>query len=232
MEKRIVALVPMRHQSERVPGKNYRLFDGRPLYHHIINTLLGCPLISGIMIDTDSPFILEDAARNFPSVHLIERPVHIRGGDVPMNTILLHDVMQIEADWYLQTHSTNPLLRSETVTAAINTFFSKLPEYDSLFSVTRMQTRFWDDKGRPLNHDPNILIRTQDLPPIFEENSNIYIFNRQNLEQRKNRIGQRPLMFEIDRIEAVDIDEELDFKIAEFLWKQRREGAREGKQEG
>ncbi len=222
MSTRIVAIVPMRHKSERVSEKNFRSFNGRPVFNYIISTLLECPLISEIMIDTDSPFILEDAAKNFPTVCLIERPEHLRAGDIPMNTILLHDVTLIETDWYLQTHSTNPLLRTDTITTAINTFLSKLPEYDSLFSVTRIQSRFWNEMGRPINHDMNILLRTQDLPPIFEENSNLYIFNRKNLESRHNRIGKRPLMFEIDRLEALDIDEDMDFLIAEFLYKQRR----------
>ena len=222
MSSRIVALVPMRHSSERVPGKNYRLFNGRPLYHYIISTLIDCPLISEIMIDTDSPLILKDAAKNFPAVRLIERPEHLRSGETPMNEVLLHDVTQIDADWYLQTHSTNPLLSAGTVTKAIDTFLNKLPDHDSLFTVTCIQSRLWDKTAKPINHDPNILLRTQDLPPIFEENSNIYIFNRGNLESRNNRIGQRPLMFEIDRLEALDIDEESDFQIAEFLYQQRR----------
>jgi len=217
MKNKVVALVPMRHDSERVPGKNYRPFNGRPLYHHVINSLLKCHLISDILIDTDSHFILEDAAKNFPSVRLIERPEYLRGGDVPMNTILLHDVTQIEAEWYFQTHSTNPLLRSGTIETAINAFLSQLPEYDSLFSVTRVQTRFWDPQMKPVNHDPSLLLRTQDLPPVFEENSNIYIFNRHGLESRQNRIGKKPLMFEIDQLESWDIDEEIDFEIAEFL---------------
>lgn len=220
MNSKIAALVPMRHSSERVSGKNYRPFNGRPLYHYIINTLLDCSLISEIIIDTDSPFILEDAAKNFPSIKLIERPEHLRAGEIPMNDILLHDVAQIDADWYLQTHSTNPLLSAETVTKAIETFLNKSTDYDSLFTVTRVQCRLWDKSGKPINHDPDILLRTQDLPSIFEENSNIYIFNRSTLESRRNRIGKRPLMFEIDRFEALDIDEELDFMIAELLYKQ------------
>lgn len=222
MSVKIAAFVPMRHSSERVPGKNYRPFNGSPLYHHIIRTLLACPSISEIMIDTDSPLILEDAGRNFPSVRLIERPERLRGGDVPMNTILLHDVSQVDADWYLQTHSTNPLLRGATVERAIKTFMDGLPKHDSLFSVTRVQTRFYDEQGRPVNHNPLELIRTQDLPPLFEENSNIYIFNKANLETKGHRIGDRPLMFEIGRLEAVDIDEEPDFLMAEFLDKLRK----------
>lgn len=218
MKNKIIALVPMRHESERVPGKNYRLFNGRPLYHYIVRSLLKCRFISDILIDTDSPFILEDAEKHFPSVHLIERPDHLRGGDIPMNAILLYDVTQIDGDWYFQTHSTNPLLRSETITSAIKTFFSRLPEYDSLFSVTPIQTRLWDAQTRPINHDPSLLLRTQDLPPIFEENSNIYIFKRPNLESMQNRIGKKPLMFEIDLLESWDIDEEIDFGIAEYLF--------------
>ena len=228
MSTRIAAFVPMRHSSERVSGKNYRPFAGRPLYHYIIETLLNCPLIDEIMIDTDSPFIMEDAAKLFPSIKLHERPEEIRGGDVPMNTILLHDTELVEADWYLQTHSTNPLLKSETITRAIETFLKKLPEYDSLFSVTPTRTRFWDAEGKPVNHDPSELIRTQDLAPIYEENSNIYIFSRETLVERGNRIGARPLMFEMDRLEAVDIDEEEDFLMAELLYKLREKGQSKG----
>lgn len=212
----------MRHSSERAAGKNYRSFHGKPLYHHIVQTLLDCHYVISVLIDTDSPFILDDAKKHFPTVRLVERPVFLRGGEVPMNDVLLHDVTQIEADWYLQTHSTNPLLKTETITRAIRTFLQKLPEYDSLFSVTKVQKRFWDKDGKPVNHDPNVLTRTQDLPPLFEENSNIYIFNRKNLEERKNRIGKNPLMFEMEKIEAIDIDDEEDFTLAEVLYEKIR----------
>jgi len=95
------------------------------------------------------------------------------------------------------------------------------PAYDSLFSVTRLQTRLWDGLARPLNHNPAILLRTQDLPPIFEENSCIYLFSRQTLELRRNRIGERPYLFEIEATEAMDIDEEHDFLIANLLLEHR-----------
>ena len=75
--------------------------------------------------------------------------------------------------------------------------------------------------GRPVNHNPAILLQTQDLPPIYEENSCIYIFTRQDLLKRRNRLGERPYLFEIDAAEAWDIDEELDFKISELLMSQR-----------
>ena len=221
MEKRVVALVPMRHHSERVPGKNYRSFAGKPLYHHIINSLLSCPLIHQVVIDTDSPIIMKDTSERFPQVQVIERPEHLRADTISMNDVLLNEVKMVEADFYLQTHSTNPLLRSETISNAIDVFLNNYPMYDSLFSVTKIRTRLWDSLAMPINHNPTILLRTQDLPPVYEENSCIYIFTRNTLESRHNRIGERPLMFEIDPIEACDIDEELDFRIAESLYKER-----------
>lgn len=217
MNANIVALVPMRHSSERVPGKNYRNFAGRPLYHYIISSLLSCPEIKKIVVDTDSPIIKDGLAENYPQVMAIDRPEHLRDGTTPMNDVLLHDVTQINADYYLQTHSTNPLLRAETISRAIQVFLDNHPMYDSLFSVTRAQTRLWDSIARPINHNSAILLRTQDLPPVYEENSCIYIFSRDILETRHNRIGERPLMFAIGREEALDIDEEFDFKLAEIL---------------
>jgi CMP-N-acetylneuraminic acid synthetase len=218
---KIVALVPMRHHSERVPGKNYRPCAGRPLYHHVLRTLQRCTLIDEIVVDTDSPAILEGLHEDFPAVRAIERPEHLRDGAVPMNEVLLHDTGQVPADLYLQTHSTNPLLQVATVTRAIEALLASRPAYDSLFTVTRLQTRLWDALARPLNHNPAILLRTQDLPPVYEENSCLYLFTRQILESRRNRIGERPYLFEIDSLEAWDIDEEADFQIAELLLQTR-----------
>lgn len=213
----IVALVPMRHHSQRVPGKNYRLLAGKPLYQHILATLLTVPEIGQVVVDTDSEPIMEGVRQNFPQVKLLPRPAHLCADTVPMNEILLYDTAQVQADFYLQTHSTNPLLQAATISRAIQTFLSKYPRYDSLFSVTRWQTRLYDQHGRAINHNPDELLQTQDLPPVYEENSCIYIFNRQNLLKRHHRIGERPLLFEIPRLEAVDIDEEEDFVIAESL---------------
>jgi CMP-N-acetylneuraminic acid synthetase len=218
---KIAALVPMRHHSQRVPGKNYRPLAGRPLYQHIIATLLQVPHISQVVVDTDSEPVIQGLRQHFPEVLILERPAHLRADTVPMNDILLYDTSCVQADLYLQTHSTNPLLLAATIGRAIDTFERSFPAYDSLFSVTRMQTRLWDAQGQALNHDPDILLQTQDLPPVFEENSCIYMFTRRNLVERGNRLGVHPLMFEMDAAEAWDIDEELDFSITEFLMEQR-----------
>lgn len=218
---RIVALVPMRHQSERVPGKNYRPLAGKPLFHHILLALQATPQIDQIVVDTDSPTIQESLVADFPQVQFLERPEALRAGEIPMNTILLHDTAEVPADLYLQTHSTNPLLRAETISAAIEAFFAD-PEKDSLFGVTELHTRLYDAQGRAINHNPHELLRTQDLPPVYEENSCLYLFTSENLEKYDHRIGPNPILFPVPREEAWDIDEELDFQVADFLMRQRQ----------
>lgn len=218
---RFAALVPMRHHSQRVPGKNYRPLAGKPLFHHVIGSLLAVPEITEIVVDTDSEPIMDGVREHFPQVKLINRPEHLRADDVPMNNILIHDTEQVAADFYLQTHSTNPLLKPETISSAIKLLIANYPTHDSLFSVTRLQTRLYDQHGKAINHNPRELIQTQDLPAVYEENSCIYIFNRENLLAKRHRISDHPLMFEIDADEAWDIDEELDFEICDFLLKRQ-----------
>lgn len=210
----------MRHSSERVKGKNYRDFAGKPLFHRVIDTLLDCPRIDKVVIDTDSPTIEEQCAELYPSVLVLERPVHLRDGSIPMNDVLLNTCNTIDSEFYLQTHSTNPLLSPQTVNNALDTFFANYPMHDSLFTVTRLQQRLWDPLSRAINHNPAILLRTQDLPPTYIENSCMYLFTKETLAQKWNRIGDRPLMFEMEEIEAQDIDVELNFKVAEFLFKE------------
>lgn len=216
----VCAIVPMRNNSERVKGKNFRPFAGKPLYHRIIETLLDCPKIDQVVIDTDSTFIKEDTEQNFKEVLVLERPDHLRDGGIAMNDVLLNTINQVPSKFYLQTHSTNPLLSSASISKALDFYLSNYPMYDSLFTVTSVQSRFWDTMGRAINHNKDILLRTQDLPPIFEENSCLYLFTKDIIVNHHNRIGSRPSLFEIPAQEAQDIDVELDFKLAEFLFKE------------
>ena len=212
----------MRHHSQRVPGKNYRPLAGKPLYQHIIETILAVPEIDRVVVDTDSEPVMDSLRKRFPKVTIINRPEALRADDVPMNDILLYDTEQVQADFYLQTHSTNPLLRTATVSRAIEAFLAEYPQKDSLFSVTRWQTRLYDQHGKAINHDPSVLLQTQDLPPVYEENSCLYLFTRENLLKRHHRIGEHPILFEIDPDEAWDIDEEIDFEITDFLMQRKK----------
>jgi CMP-N-acetylneuraminic acid synthetase len=211
----------MRHDSVRVPQKNFRAFAGRPLYHYVIETLLGCRSVTDVVVDTDSAVIRDGLARDFPRVQVLERPAQLRADTTPMNDVLLNIVRQVEADFYLQTHSTNPLLEAATVERAIAMLAGAYPAHDSLFSVTRLHARLWDELVRPINHNPAILLRTQDLPPVYEENSCLFLFTAEGLQAHRNRIGSRPMLLEMDPREAWDIDELSDFELGEMLYRQR-----------
>lgn len=217
--KQLTALLPMKGHSERVPNKNMKLFCGYPLYHRIVTVLLNAKSISSIVINTDSDVIKEDVKKNFDNLTLIDRPVDIQGDYVPMNDIISHDISELEGDYFLQTHSTNPLLKSSTIDKAVELFFNNLNNYDSLFSVTKLQARLFNKLIQPINHNPQELIRTQDLEPLYEENSNFYIFSRKSFfESGNNRIGLTPNTFSIDKTEAIDIDDEQDFLLAETIF--------------
>ncbi len=221
MAERFTALVPMKGHSERIPGKNLRPLHDRPLCFHVLEVLSALPEVERIVVNTDSDEIAA-ACREAFAVTIHERPVAIRGDDVSMNLIIAHDLSLLpETDLFIQTHATNPLLTLPTVTAAMTAWHAGRERFDSLFSVTRHQSRFYDAGGRPLNHDPGELLRTQDLPPLLEENSCFYLFSRASFSRTGRRIGERPLLFAIDPLEAIDIDEESDWRLAEALLRLR-----------
>lgn len=218
---KITALVPMKGHSERVPNKNIRLLAGKPTFHWIIESLEKSRYIGEIVINTDSEEIAKSALDNF-KVIILKRPEYLLGDMVSIQPLIEYDLSQTNGEYYLQTHSTNPLVRPETIDRAIEAFFLQ-KKHDALFSVTPVKTRFYWPDGTGINHDPKHLIRTQDLKPIYEENSCLYIFSKETNMKTKNRLGSNPMMFPIDRLEAVDIDDIEDFYFAEFLLKRRME---------
>lgn len=220
---RTVAIVPMRGGSERVPGKNTRLLGDRPLFGHILSTLSSVGGISEIVVDSDSQAILARVADAFPSVTLVLRPPELGEGHVSMNQVLLNTLNHVEATTVVQVHSTSPFLRAATIQAALSRLAAN-SNYDSAFGVTRLHARFWDHNGLPMNHDPAVLLRTQDLAPVFLENSTLYVFNVQRFRESESRVGRHPLMIHVNSLEATDIDTEEDFLNAERIWNIRNFG--------
>lgn len=219
---KITALLPMKGHSERVPDKNLKLFAGKPLYHAVMKTLLACDYIGQVAVNTDSDRIKADLQANFPEVIIIDRPTELQGDMVPMNDIIGYDMAQLEGDLFLQTHSTNPMLSANTLNEACQEFLNRPDDKDSMFSVTRWQTRLYWEDGTAVNHNPQELLRTQDLPPVFEENSNFFLFTRESFKASGGkRIGNSPMMFAMNKLEAVDIDEPEDFVLAEVLYQKR-----------
>lgn len=210
----IVALMPLKAQSVRVPRKNFRNFKGRPLVRWMLDSLLSLDQIEKVVINTDARADLaEVGVTDSDRVLLRDRPAQLCGNEVSMNLVLANDLENVVADTYVMTHTTNPLLSSKTVAAALAAY--EREDCDSLFSVNLHQTRFYRADGSAVNHDPDNLLPTQDLEPWFEENSNLYIFSRDSFTATRARIGKRPHMFLTPRLEALDIDTLEDWRMAE-----------------
>ena len=227
MEKKtkVIALLPMKGNSERVPNKNLKLFNGKPLYQWTLSQLQNSRYIDEIIINTDSPKIENSIADlNLENVIIHHRPDVLKGDSVSMNKIILHDLENSNADIYIQTHTTNPLLKSDSIDSLIEEMFSLVndnkPYYDSIFSVNKLQSRFYNSSNQAINHNPDDLIPTQDLDPVYEENSCIYIFTKESFYNSNNkRIGANPKMMSINPLESLDIDTIEDFIIAQAIHK-------------
>ncbi|MEM1381204.1 MAG: acylneuraminate cytidylyltransferase family protein [Pseudomonadota bacterium] len=221
--RRVTALLPMKAHSARVTSKNFRDIAGKPLFRWILDTLLVSNAIDQVVINTDARSILSDNGLNHGDaegrVLIRDRKDEICGDFVSMNLVLADDIANVPSDIYVMTHTTNPLLSTETIDAMLAQYSeaNASGNADSLFSVNQHQTRFYTPEGAPINHDPQNLIRTQDLPPYYEENSVFYIFTGDSFAATNARIGEKPSMYVTPPLESVDIDEPEDWFMAESL---------------
>lgn len=218
----------MKANSQRVKGKNFRPLHGRPLFRWILDSLLALDEVDRVVINTDARAILaENGLTDGPRVTIRDRRADLCGDTVSMNLILADDIAAVAADTYLMTHTTNPMLSPATIRAALAAYRAGVAAgtADSLFTVNRIQTRFYRADGSPVNHDPANLIQTQDLEPWFEENSNLYVFSRESFAAANARIGRRPILHVMDRLEAIDIDTPEDWALAEAVALLKARGA-------
>ncbi len=215
MSGTVDAFIPLKGHSERVPGKNLRDFGGRPLFHTIVATLQQARRVGTIYIDTDDQRIAADAEM-LDDVVVIRRRPDLIGDDVSVNLLIKAFLETHDCEHTIQTHATNPLLRAGTIDAGIDRYLSD-GSISSLFAVTRHQARFYRGDMTAINHDPSELLPTQDLAPLYMENSNFYIFSREGFFEHDRRVTDDTAMFEMDPIEAIDIDEERDFEMAQTL---------------
>ena len=217
---KIVALLPMKANSERVKGKNFRDFGGKPLFSWILDTLISVSKIDAVVINTDAREILiKNGLIESERIIIRDRKSEICGDFVSMNVIINDDIQNIDADIFLMTHTTNPFLSKKSVEVAISQFKDALNHRsaNSLFTVNKVQERFYDTNAKALNHDPERLVRTQDLEPWYKENSSLYLFTKEGFSTTYARIGSKPMMLETPLFESTDIDTPDDLDLAEAM---------------
>jgi CMP-N-acetylneuraminic acid synthetase len=218
MMARTVALLPMKAHSERVKGKNFRLLSGKPLFQWILDALLAVEEIDAVVINTDArDVLLANGLKESSRVLIRHRLPELCGDLVSMNRILEDDIRNTPADTYLMTHTTNPLISPGTIKRALEEYENREGGIDSLFSANKVQTRFYRKDASAVNHDPDNLIRTQDLEAWYEENSCLYIFSQKSFLATGARIGKKPMIFVTPALESIDIDEPDDWELAAAL---------------
>jgi CMP-N-acetylneuraminic acid synthetase len=222
---RVVALLPLKKNSVRIKNKNFINFCGKPLFKWTLDTLKSVKEIDKIVINTDAKNkLITNGLVESNRVVIRERKSKICGDHVSMNLIIEDDIKYEYSDIYLMTHTTNPLLSKKTILDCIRIFLKKTEKqkFDSLFTVNKYQTRFYDYNGKPKNHKANNLIKTQNLDPWFEENSNLYIFTKNSFKKSSSRIGNKPILFTTPKINSIDIDTSEDLELASIILKNKK----------
>lgn len=214
---KLTAVLPMRGGSKRVPRKNLRDLGGKPLFAWALEEIMSLEIVDRLVVDSEDEEILETVNELFPKIETSRRPKSLAEDHSSMIEVLKHFVDKHQSDWYLQFHSTSPFIRASEISEAWKKIKGSESDYDSAFSVSPVQARMWSKEAKPLNHNPENLLPTQELETIFVENSLFYFFSREALFSSNTRIGSKPLMFPTSELSSVDIDTEDQFILADSI---------------
>ncbi|HCA4666760.1 cytidylyltransferase domain-containing protein [Enterococcus faecium] len=210
---RIVAIVPMKLNNKRLPQKNTKAFtNGKPLCYYILSTLLKVKQIDKVYVYCSNPDIKEFIPEG---VTFLKRSSSLDQDTTSITQVLAGFTKEVEADVYVMTHTTAPFISEKSIEKGLDAVLTG--EYDSAFAAKKLQDFLWKD-GEPFNYELDNIPRTQDLPPLYEETSGFYIYNRNVMTELHRRIGKKPCIVEVGEIESVDIDEAEDFMIADAIY--------------
>lgn len=209
---KVIAFVPLKLTNERLPGKNTKLLGGvAPLYHFILNSLLEVRSIDEVYVHCS-----EEKLDDLPSgANYSRRDKNLDGDNTSIIEVAKSFASEVEADVYLMAHATAPFLRRKTLELPVDSLVSA--EFDSAMTVVSIRDFLWY-QNEPINFDPNRIPRTQDLTGVFAETTGAYAFSKEVLEKDR-RVGSNPYLLEVSRVEAVDINDELDWLLAESVFR-------------
>ncbi len=213
---RIAAFIPIKANSERVPGKNFRILNGKKLYEYILEHAVEADAFDDIYVDTNSDEIKDFAAEK--GMLVIDRKEELARNTANGNDLLLyHSEKYPQYDYYFQLFATAPYLQPETIRMCCGKLLSS-ETYDSCFTAVENHGFYWLN-GNPINYRPGILPRSQDMSPMIEESTGLYGISREALRRYHARIGAKPYIHIVSKFEAIDINTEEDLKIAEYIGK-------------
>ncbi len=206
-----IAIMPIKLNNERLPGKNTMLLGGKPLLQHQLLAVQKTGLADKIYV-----YCSDESVCSFlpEGIQFLKRSAEL---DLPTSNftqIFSAFSKEVPADIYVYVHATAPFVSTETISECIRAVQSG--EYDSAFCAVKIQDFLWKN-GEPLNFDASNIPRSQDLEPIYRETSGVYVFTREVFETWHRRIGKKPFIKEVSFKEAVDINNPEDFQLAEAL---------------
>lgn len=213
----VTAVIGIKQISQRVKNKNFKILGSKPLYSWILGTLQEIEEITEIILNIqgDKLFsLLNEKYYNNNKIKLLRRDKSLEGHETPMTEIISSSIVNAKNDTILNTHTTNPFLSQQSLSEALSKFNH---HNQPIFSVNVFQSRFYDHNIKPINHDPKLLLQTQDLNKIYEENSCFYIFDKNTFLNEKSRIFSNSVIFPLNKIESIDIDTNDDWQLAEII---------------
>jgi CMP-N-acetylneuraminic acid synthetase len=213
----VTAIIGIKEISQRVKNKNFKILGGKPLYSWILGTLQEIDEITEIILNIQGEGLFNLLNEKYSSnnnIKLLRRDKSLEGHETPMTEIISSSLNDAKNDTILNTHTTNPFLSKQSLSEALNKFNHKK---QPLFSVNVFQSRFYDHNIEPINHDPKLLLQTQDLNKVYEENSCFYIFDKDTFLNEKTRIFSNSMIFPLNKIESIDIDTNDDWQLAEIV---------------
>lgn len=208
--------IPIKSNSERVPGKNFRVLNGKKLYQYICEHVKAANVFDEVFIDTNSEEVAEYAKEQ--GFQVIPRKEELARNTANGNDLLIyHYELYPQFDYYFQLFATAPYLQPESIKNCVTSLIQS-EEYDSCFTATEHHGFFWLN-DTPINYRPGILPRSQDMKAVIEETTGLYGITKESLARYRCRIGRKPLIYLVNKFEAVDINTESDLKIAEYVGK-------------
>lgn len=208
---RIVGIMPIKLNNERLPGKNIKLLGNKPLIQYALEEIVTSKTVDEMYVYCSSnkvvPYLIE-------GVQFIRRPEEL---DLPTSNftqIFTQFMNTIDADLYVYTHATAPFVSAKSIRACVYAVVSR--NFDSAFTATEIRDYLWQD-GKPMNFDATNLPRSQDLKPIYRESSGVYVFKKEVFQKYRRRVGVKPYIHTLNAREAIDINTVEDFKMAEIM---------------
>lgn len=212
----ITALLPMRSGSKRVRGKNKRQLAGQPLFQHILQTLQSVEAVSKVVVSTDDDEILDQTGK-MPKVVCLRRDAALAEDATSMNDVIADCLNRVEGEDFIQVHATSPLIEAKSIQDAIHDYFRVAsPIGKSLMAVQEIEGRLWSSTMKPINHDPDVLLPTQNMEKVLLDCSAFYIFSRHEFSKKRSRIYGPPIVKVLSEREGLDIDYEWQFDVAEM----------------